>query len=195
MLLKLLTWDNLLQWRIPASLHHIHSSFHVSLAKGRALKLGKAHTRGVFVISGTSTDAATWYLCVIVEFSPGSGSGSGLPQTRGGKRTGSHSGYLTWASTKGIGHWAVLALQPEYLHRFNFYTLIKEADLFHEADLEPVSAPVEVGRDFSVDVGAVSEEMHVMQKRVLGFTGGNPWNDHYPFWCNVKPQTIISMNF
>lgn len=82
---------------------------------------------------------------------------------------------------KALCTWAVFALQPEYLHRFNFYMLIKEIDLFHEPDLESVSAPVEVNRDFSVDLGAVSEEMNVMQKRMLGFTRGKTGNYHYPF--------------
>jgi len=71
-------------------------------------------------------------------------------------------------------HWAVFALQPELLHRFDFYALIKETYLFHEAGLESVSASFEVGRDFPVDLGATSEEVNVMQKRMLGFTGENP---------------------
>lgn len=152
--------------------------------------------RGVFASSGTGIDADTWSLCLTVSFSPCSG--SGLPQTRvrneGDLIVINLPEQAKTHSTKSLVHRAVFALQPEYLHRFDIYMLIKAMDLFHEADLESASAPVEVCRDFSVDLGAVSEEMNVMQKRVLGFTGEKPWNYHCPFWCNVKPLAIISVN-
>lgn len=64
-------------------------------------------------------------------------------------------------STKSPVPWAVFALQLENLHRFNFYTLIKGI-FFMKQIWSLVSAPVEVGRNFSVDLRAVSEEMNVM---------------------------------